>query len=50
MEMQTLRYVVAGSRTGNFSRAARQCHVSEPSLSQQVQKQGMNWASACLIA
>lgn len=38
MEMQQLRYVVAVARTGNFSRAAQQCHVSQPSLSQQVQK------------
>lgn len=38
MEMHQLRYVVAIARTGNFSRAAEQCHVSQPSLSQQVQK------------
>src|SRR5271156_2190683 len=38
MEMHQLRYVVAVSRTGNFSRAAEQCHVSQPSLSQQIQK------------
>ena len=38
MEMQQLRYVVAVARTGNFSRAAEQCHVSQPSLSQQIQK------------
>jgi LysR family hydrogen peroxide-inducible transcriptional activator len=38
MEMQQLRYVVSVARTGNFSRAAEQCHVSQPSLSQQVQK------------
>lgn len=38
MEMQQLRYVVAVARTGNFSRAAGQCHVSQPSLSQQIQK------------
>ena len=35
MEMHQLRYVVAISRAGNFSRAAEQCHVSQPSLSQQ---------------
>jgi LysR family hydrogen peroxide-inducible transcriptional activator len=29
---------VAVGRTGNFSRAAEQCHVSQPSLSQQIQK------------
>jgi LysR family hydrogen peroxide-inducible transcriptional activator len=38
MEMQQLRYVAAIARTRNFSRAAEQCHVSQPSLSQQVQK------------
>jgi LysR family hydrogen peroxide-inducible transcriptional activator len=38
MEMQQLRYTVAVARTGNFSRAAEQCHVSQPSLSQQIQK------------
>src|SRR5580658_2525412 len=38
MEMQQLRYVVAVARTRNFSRAAEQCHVSQPTLSQQIQK------------
>src|SRR5580700_5192753 len=38
MEMHQLRYVVAVARIGNFSRAAEECHVSQPSLSQQVQK------------
>jgi len=38
MEMQQLRYVVAVARTGNFSRAAEQCRVSQPSLSQQILK------------
>ncbi|HAB15721.1 MAG TPA: LysR family transcriptional regulator, partial [Verrucomicrobiales bacterium] len=38
MEMHQLRYVVAVAHTGNFSRAAEQCHVSQPSLSQQIQK------------
>lgn len=38
MEMHQLRYVVAVARTGNFSRAAEKCHVSQPSLSQQIQK------------
>ena len=36
--MQQLRYVVAVTRTGNFFRAAEQCHVSQASLSQQTQK------------
>ncbi len=38
MELHQLRYVMAVSRTGNFSRAAELCHVSQPSLSQQIQK------------
>jgi len=38
MEMHQLRYVAAVARTGNFSRAAAECHVSQPSLSQQIQK------------
>lgn len=38
MEMHQLRYAVAVARTGNFSRAAEQCRVAQPSLSQQIQK------------
>lgn len=38
MEIHQLRYLVAVARTGNFSRAAEQCHVSQPSLSQQIHK------------
>ncbi|MGA2787952.1 MAG: LysR substrate-binding domain-containing protein, partial [Verrucomicrobiota bacterium] len=38
MEMHQLRYAVAVTRMGNFSRAAEQCHVSQPSLSQQILK------------
>lgn len=38
MEIHQLRYVAAVARTGNFSRAAELCHVSQPSLSQQIQK------------
>jgi LysR family hydrogen peroxide-inducible transcriptional activator len=38
MEMHQLKYVVAVARTKNFSRAAEQCHVSQPSLSQQIHK------------
>lgn len=38
MEMNQLRYAVAVARTGNFTRAAEQCRVSQPSLSQQIQK------------
>ncbi len=38
MEMHQLRYMVAVARTGNFSRAAEQCRVAQPSLSQQIMK------------
>ena len=38
MEMHQLRYVVAVARMGTFSRAAEQCHVAQPSLSQQIHK------------
>jgi LysR family hydrogen peroxide-inducible transcriptional activator len=38
MEMHQLRYVVAVARAGNFSRAAEQCYISQPSLSQQILK------------
>lgn len=38
MEMHQLRYALAVARTGNFSRASEQCHVSQPSLSQQILK------------
>jgi LysR family transcriptional regulator, hydrogen peroxide-inducible genes activator len=38
MELHQLRYVAAVARTRNFSRAAEQCHVSQPSLSQQILK------------
>lgn len=38
MELHQLRYALAIAKTGNFSRAAGHCHVSQPSLSQQVQK------------
>src|SRR6266542_353255 len=38
MELHQLRYFAAVARTGNFSRAAEHCHVSQPSLSQQIAK------------
>lgn len=38
MEMHQLRYAVTVARLGNFSRAAEACHVSQPSLSQQILK------------
>jgi LysR family hydrogen peroxide-inducible transcriptional activator len=36
MELFQLRYFVAAARTGSFTRAAQLCHVSQPSLSQQI--------------
>ncbi|HXE13555.1 MAG TPA: LysR family transcriptional regulator [Bryobacteraceae bacterium] len=38
MEFNQLRYVCAIADTGSFSRAAEYCHVTQPSLSQQVLK------------
>jgi LysR family hydrogen peroxide-inducible transcriptional activator len=38
MELHQLRYFVAIAETGNFTRASERNHVSQPSLSQQIQK------------
>lgn len=36
MELHQLRYLVAVAESGNFTRAAERCNVTQPSLSQQV--------------
>ena len=38
MDFQRLRYFIEVARQRNFSRAANICHVSQPSLSQQIKK------------
>ena len=36
MEMHQIRYFLAVSKTLNFTRAAEECHVSQPSLTRAI--------------
>ena len=38
MEMQEIRYFLAMSRTLNFTKAAEECHVSQPALTRAIRK------------
>jgi DNA-binding transcriptional LysR family regulator len=38
MEMQEIRYILALNQTLNFTKAAEECHVSQPSLTRAIQK------------
>lgn len=38
MELHQLRYFISIVETGSFSKAARRCHIAQPSLSQQIIK------------
>jgi len=38
MDLNQLRYFIEVAKIGNFTRAAKNCHVAQPGLSQQVRK------------
>lgn len=38
MEMHQVRYFLAAARTLNFTRAAEECNVTQPSLTRAIQK------------
>ncbi|MBQ8082066.1 MAG: LysR family transcriptional regulator [Clostridia bacterium] len=38
MELNQLRYLVTLSKTLNFSKAAEELYISQPSLSQQIRR------------
>ena len=47
MEMHQVRYFLAVARTRNFTRAAEECNVSQPSLTRAIQKLEGNSAVPC---
>ena len=50
MEMHQIRYFLAAARTLNFTRAAEECNVAQPSLTraiQQLEQELGSKASAC---
>lgn len=38
MELQQIRYIIALSQEKNFLRAAKRCHITQPTLSHQIKK------------
>ena len=49
MELHEIRYFLAVSRTLNFTKAAEECHVSQPALTRAIQKIE-DWAACCFPA
>lgn len=49
MEMQQIRYFLAVARTLNFTRAAEECHVSQPALTRAIQALEAELGGALLL-
>lgn len=47
MEMHQVRYFLAVARTLNFTRAADECNVTQPSLTRAVRNWRTNWVACC---
>lgn len=43
MQLRDIHYVLAAADEGSFSKAAVKVHVSQPALSQLIQRWRMNW-------